>query len=87
MTAVNPDIQMSIVNDRLSEENARKLLGDSDLCFDTVDNLESKMLLQDSCRELGIPFVHAAVGARAGFLELRSVVPDPGPEKHCKVCH
>lgn len=70
VASVNPDVQVTIIKDRLKEENAPGLLGDSDLCFDAVDNLESKMLIQDSCKELGIPFVHGAVGAWTAQISL-----------------
>jgi molybdopterin/thiamine biosynthesis adenylyltransferase len=59
---VNPEVRVETFPELLSAMNASELLKGSDLVIDAVDNLNTKMLIQDCCRELGIPFVHAAVG-------------------------
>lgn len=70
VASVNPEVQVVAIKDRLVEENALELLGNTDLCFDAVDNVETKLLIQDSCRELGIPFVHGAVGTWTAQISL-----------------
>lgn len=70
IAAINPEVQVTISKERLNKDNSMELLGDSDLCFDAVDNLETKMLIQDRCRELGIPFVHGAVGTWTAQISL-----------------
>jgi len=67
---INPDVAVEAVREHLSPSNARKLLADSDLVFDAVDNPETKILIQDSCREIGTAFIHGAVGSLAAQVSL-----------------
>ena len=48
----------------ITKENARELIEGSHVVVDALDNLPSRLIVQDACRDLGIPFVH---GAAAGF--------------------
>ncbi len=59
---VNPEVRVDTFPELLTAMNASELLKGSDLVIDAVDNLNTKMLIQDCCRKLGIPFVHGAVG-------------------------
>jgi len=68
--AINPDVVVEAVCKRLEAANARNLFKDSDLVFDAVDNMETKMLIQDTCGEMGIAFIHGAVGSYAAQVSL-----------------
>lgn len=70
VAAVNPDIRVITIRENLNSKNAAELLKSSNLVFDAVDNIKSKMLIQDSCRELKIPFVHGAVGTWTAQISL-----------------
>jgi molybdopterin/thiamine biosynthesis adenylyltransferase len=61
----------------LSGDNASRLLKGADVVVDGLDHLPTRLVLQDSARELGIPMVHGAIG---GFLgQVMTVFPeDPG---------
>jgi len=67
---VNPDVRIRAVKIHLDRSNARELLNGSDIVFDAVDNRETKLLIQDSCREIGTAFVHGAVGSQAAQISL-----------------
>jgi len=67
---VNPEVDVEAINKRLESTNARKLLEGSNLVFDAVDNMETKMLIQDICSEMVIAFIHGAVGSYAAQVSL-----------------
>lgn len=46
---------------RLTAENAAEVLGGYDLVLDAVDNFPTRYVISDTCAELGIPVVWAAV--------------------------
>lgn len=57
----NSDVSITAVKERLSESNASKILKGHDIVLDCTDNFETKFLIDDICRSLGIPFVIAGV--------------------------
>ena len=50
----------------LNEANAPVLLGEAELVVDALDNLPSRMALQNAAARLGIPMVHGAIGGYTG---------------------
>lgn len=52
---------------RLEANNVRELLSGSDLVLDCVDNGETRKLVQDHCREAGLPCLHGALAADGSF--------------------
>ena len=50
----------------LDEASAAGLLAGADLVVDALDNLPSRMLLQQAAARLGIPMVHGAIGGYSG---------------------
>lgn len=58
---------------KLDENNAKKLLRNSDLVIDTFDNSGSRAQVQKTCEALGIPCLHAGMASRYS-----EVVWDPG---------
>lgn len=58
---INSNVHVKAIVEKLSEENAYSVLKDQDVVFDCVDNIEARFVMQDCCKQLGIPFIHGAV--------------------------
>lgn len=59
---VNGAVSVRAYSQRLNGSNALKLLRGCDLVLDALDNNSSRRETFSACRELGIPFVHGAIG-------------------------
>jgi molybdopterin/thiamine biosynthesis adenylyltransferase len=53
---------------KLTEENAQKLLGGARVVVDGLDNLSSRLTVEQACRQLAIPYVYASIGGFSGQL-------------------
>ena len=72
--AIAPGVDFESFSLRLTAENARALLEGCDAAVDGLDNVESRLVLEQACAELGIPLIHGAV---SGWAAQVAVVP-PG---------
>ncbi|MGV8850631.1 MAG: HesA/MoeB/ThiF family protein [Propionibacteriaceae bacterium] len=61
ITALDPGIDVRVHTERLTAENATRILGAYDVVLDAVDNFPTRYLIADTCTELGIPVVWGAV--------------------------
>lgn len=61
MTAINPLVTVEPMVDRLTPSNAGELIGLCDLAIDCTDNLDTRLLINDTCVSLGKPYVFGAV--------------------------
>jgi len=57
----NKGIKIETISDTITEDNVSRLIGDSDLIVDAMDNLPTRYLLNRAAIEKGIPFFHGAV--------------------------
>jgi molybdopterin/thiamine biosynthesis adenylyltransferase len=65
LAAIAPDVAVRAVVSDFDHRNARELLSGHDLAFDASDNFETRLLVSDTARALGIPSIYAAcVGSR-----------------------
>ncbi len=74
--AVNPLVEVDAVQADLTAENAISLLTECDVAVDCLDNIPSRLVLQQAAKTAGIPVVHGAV---AGWLG-RICVIQPGED-------
>ena len=58
---VNPDIQVEAVEEFMTRQKVRSLVGDCDIVLDALDNSPSRRLLAAACAEAGIPYVYGAI--------------------------
>lgn len=58
---LNPDCSVLPMQLRLTPENAREIIGQYDVVVDATDNLTSRYLIDDTCRQTGKPFVYGGV--------------------------
>jgi molybdopterin/thiamine biosynthesis adenylyltransferase len=59
---------------KLTKDNARNLLSGAHLAVDGLDNLPSRLALEQACRQLAIPYVYGAVAGFGG--QLMTVFPE-----------
>lgn len=66
MNLVNPEIKVNAVIRQLSKDNALSLVKGHDVAVDALDNVGSRLILAEACRELKIPLVHGAIAGWYG---------------------
>lgn len=64
--AVNPLVEVEAFQSLLTAENAVQLLEGCDVAVDALDNIPSRLVLQQAARSAGIPLVHGAVAGWIG---------------------
>ncbi len=75
--AINPSVLVDAHCTRLTAENAHQLLDKTKVAIDALDNLPDRLLLEKTCRNMGIPMVHGAIAGFEG--RLMTIFPeDPG---------
>ena len=64
--AVNPLVEVDAVQADLTAENAMELVADCDVVVDCLDNIPSRLVLQEAAKNAGLPLVHGAVAGWFG---------------------
>ncbi|HEX8306967.1 MAG TPA: HesA/MoeB/ThiF family protein [Allosphingosinicella sp.] len=59
---LNPDVRFTGTRERLTSANASALLAGAGAVIDGSDNFATRLLISDTCTELRIPLVSAAIG-------------------------
>ena len=91
---LNPHVAFEPVPERLTAENAARLLAGVDVALDGSDNFATRYALADACRSARVPLVTAAVGRFDGSLTTilpdgpgyRDLFPTPPPEGTVAPC-
>lgn len=68
---INPNTQIKIIKNYITPENIDTLLEDCDIYVDSIDifSLDTRMLIFERCRQLGIPAITAApIGMGVSYL-------------------
>jgi len=63
---INSQISVSVWNELLTEANAFDLMKGHDIVMDCLDNIPTRLLVERTCENLGIPFVHGAISGFSG---------------------
>jgi len=61
LAQLNPDIKIEKISVTITDKNISRLVADSDLIVDAMDNLPTRYLLNKTAIEKNIPFFHGAV--------------------------
>ncbi|AFD07052.1 HesA/MoeB/ThiF family protein [Solitalea canadensis] len=61
LRAMNPEVEVVIINDRLNVDNALLVIGMFDVVVDCTDNFQTRYLINDACVILDKPFVYGAI--------------------------
>ena len=74
LNLLNPDSSIEIISEKITPDNAKKILRNSDFVIEGSDNFPTKMLVNDTCVYLKIPFTIAGVLRFHG--QIMTVVPE-----------
>ena len=61
MMKINSDVFINSVEENINSENCRKLLKYHDLVIDALDNINTRLIVQEACKNLNIPMIHGAI--------------------------
>ncbi|MCC7157929.1 MAG: molybdopterin-synthase adenylyltransferase MoeB, partial [Ignavibacteria bacterium] len=78
---INPNIEVTTYDTRLTKDNALEILKDYDLIADGTDNFATRYLVNDACVLLGKPFAYGSIlrfDGQASFFD-----PKTGPCYRC----
>jgi len=70
LSLINPFIKVKPLTKRLTASNAREVLQNHDVVLDCTDNLKTKFILADTCRDLPIALLQASIYQYEGQLLL-----------------
>lgn len=63
---INSGITVTAVNEKITAENILKIANGCNLIFDAVDNVKTKLMLQDEAEKMNTPLIHGAIGGWFG---------------------
>ncbi|MBI5025304.1 MAG: HesA/MoeB/ThiF family protein [Nitrospirae bacterium] len=78
---INPDVEIEIFDERISEGNAERLLDGTQIALSARPNFYERRILNDTCIKKNIPMVEAAMNGMEGYLF--NVVPKITPCLDC----
>lgn len=61
MSDINANVSIQPVFALYNMQNGRELIAGHDVVVDALDNIETRLLLEDDCEAEGIPLVHGAI--------------------------
>ena len=87
LTRINPNVNVEVFDYRLTEENARELIGKFDIIADGSDNFDTRYLVADTCKALEKTLVSGAVGRFDGSLTtIKPHQSDENGQKYPEFC-
>ncbi len=79
--ALNPDVKIVAIKDKITKDNILDLIKDYDIVVDGSDNFPTRYLVNDACVMLGKPLVSGAILRFEG--QVTTILPREG---HCYRC-
>lgn len=79
--ALNSNIEIEYITDTLTAENIDRLIPQSDVIVDCLDNFSSRFVLNKQAVSLAIPLVHAGIHSFSG--QLTTIIPGKTPCLEC----
>ncbi|MCY6957528.1 HesA/MoeB/ThiF family protein [Clostridium brassicae] len=73
MKKINESVKVNPVVDEFNKRNAEKIIGNCNVVIDALNNINSRLILQDTCEKLNIPLVHGGIGEWYG--EICTILP------------
>jgi molybdopterin-synthase adenylyltransferase len=65
---INSATTVTTFRKKLTGDNAQTLLAGAQVVVDGLDNLSSRLIVEQACRQLAIPYVYASIGGFSGQL-------------------
>ncbi len=78
LSKLNPHVNFTVHNEKLSSENALKTMTNYDLVADGTDNFPTRYLVNDACVLLNIPNVHGSIFRFEGQISVFNFPNDNG---------
>ena len=63
---INPYVKTTIFNEHVDQSNIGKVIGDSDIVIDALDNVLTRVIVSRAAKEKGIPYIHGAIHGTLG---------------------
>ncbi len=63
---INPYVKTTIFNEHVDASNIDKVIGDSDIVIDALDNVLTRVIVSRTAKEKGIPYIHGAIHGTMG---------------------
>jgi len=63
---INPYVKTTVFNEHIDQSNIEKVIGDSDIVIDALDNVLTRVIVSRTAKEKGIPYVHGAIHGTMG---------------------
>ncbi|MDA8334284.1 MAG: molybdopterin-synthase adenylyltransferase MoeB [Peptococcaceae bacterium] len=81
LTAINPDLDVTVFGEHLTADNALDLIGAYDVVIDGSDNFPTRYLVNDACVFTGRPLIHGSIFRFEG--QATTLVAEGGPCYRC----
>jgi molybdopterin-synthase adenylyltransferase len=62
----NSEVEITVHTEYINRENGHEIIKGSDVVVDALDSIETRFLLKDIAKDLGIPLVHGSIGGWYG---------------------
>ncbi|MEE1128792.1 MAG: HesA/MoeB/ThiF family protein [Methanobrevibacter sp.] len=63
---INPYVKVTTFNEHIDQNNIEKVIEDSDIVIDALDNVLTRVIVSRKSREKGIPYIHGAIHGTMG---------------------
>ena len=63
---INPYVKVTTYNEHIDQSNIDKVIGDSDIVIDALDNVLTRVIVSRKAKEKGIPYIHGAIHGTQG---------------------
>jgi molybdopterin/thiamine biosynthesis adenylyltransferase len=58
---INPYVKTTVFSEHIDQTNIDKVIGDSDIVIDALDNVLTRVIVSRKAKENGIPYIHGAI--------------------------
>ena len=63
---INPYVKVTPFNEHVDDTNIDKVIGESDIVIDALDNVLTRVIVSRTAKEKGIPYIHGAIHGTLG---------------------
>ena len=63
---INPYVKTTTFNEHIDQTNIDKVISDSDIVIDALDNVLTRVIVSRKAKEKGIPYIHGAIHGTMG---------------------
>ena len=67
---INPYVKVKTFNEHIDQTNINKVIEDSDIVIDALDNVLTRVIVSRAAKEKGIPYIHGAIHGTMGQISV-----------------